>query len=70
MKGDFLPSSNVIGLRLLLAASSSTIFPVSVEPMNASCKNIIKKITLYVDKNALILLDYYYGKGKLKAENT
>lgn len=38
MKGDFPPSSNVTGLRLLFAANSSTILPVSVDPVKASCK--------------------------------
>jgi len=35
-KGDLPPNSSVTGLRLLLAANSSTIFPVSVDPVNAS----------------------------------
>jgi hypothetical protein len=40
MKGDFPPSSKVTGLRLLFDANSSTIFPVSVDPVNASWKEI------------------------------
>lgn len=36
MKGDFPPSSNVTGFKLLFAANSSTIFPVSVDPVKAS----------------------------------
>ena len=40
-KGDLPPSSSVTGFRLLLAASSSTICPVPVDPVNASCtKNV------------------------------
>jgi len=40
-KGDLPPSSRVTGFRLLLAASSSTICPVPVDPVNASCtKNV------------------------------
>lgn len=38
MKGDFPPSSKVTGLRLLLAANWSTIFPVWVDPVKASCQ--------------------------------
>lgn len=36
MKGDLPPSSRVTFLRLLRAASSRTIFPVSVDPVKAS----------------------------------
>jgi len=38
MKGDFPPSSNVTAFRLLFAASSSIILPVSVDPVKAICK--------------------------------
>lgn len=40
MKGDFPPSSKVTGLRLLFAANPSTILPVPVDPVKASCKGI------------------------------
>lgn len=43
IKGDLPPSSRVTGLRLLLAASSRTIFPVSVEPVKASCNRVKQK---------------------------
>lgn len=38
INGDFPPSSRVTDFRLLLAASSSTILPVSVDPVKASWK--------------------------------
>nr|GMC74390.1 Uncharacterised protein [Ipomoea batatas] len=41
MKGDFPPSSSVTGFRLLFAASSSTILPVSVDPVKASLSTSI-----------------------------
>lgn len=38
MNGDLPPSSRVTGFRLLRAASSSTILPVSVDPVKATCR--------------------------------
>lgn len=43
MKGDFPPSSKVTDFRLLLAANSRTTFPVTVEPVKASCKKTDEK---------------------------
>ena len=40
MKGDFPPSSKVTTFRLLLAANSSIIFPVSVDPVKATCVDV------------------------------
>ena len=37
MTGDFPPSSKVTGLRLLPAANWRTEFPVTVDPVKASC---------------------------------
>lgn len=38
MNGDFPPSSKVTGLRLLFADNSSTVLPVAVDPVKASCE--------------------------------
>ena len=43
-KGDLPPSSSVTGFRLLLAASSSTICPVPVDPVNASCTTNVQVV--------------------------
>ena len=42
MKGDLPPRSRVTGLRLLFAANWISIFPVSVDPVKASCKKKYK----------------------------
>lgn len=39
MKGDFPPSSNVTGFRLLFAAAPTTALPVSVDPVKAICRH-------------------------------
>lgn len=47
INGDFPPSSKVTGLRLLFAANSRTTFPVSVEPVKASCDQIFMLLSHY-----------------------
>lgn len=65
IKGDFPPSSKVHGLRLLFAANSCTILPVSVDPVKAICKWKHWIINFYTNehnkkysKNILILIIY------------